>query len=160
MATKQPAKEITSELLAAKLSDANIYLFRERSGFPLSQAQRNLDTRTTYVEDSSLKVFDAKIHSCEVLDNGLILGIIESVKQGADAARVFRPVFFDVFGNVIARPDVDESFPNQKQAQGSFWAMANEIEAVEATLKGIREKQKYLQNEIDKLDDLLKELKT
>lgn len=151
-------KKLSHEQLVLSLKEAGISLFTDRSGFPLSQAQRNLEGRTHYVDDKTLKAFDGKVHSTHVLDDGLVFGIVESVKP-ADAARSFRPVFFDLFGNVVARPELEDSSPSLAKAMTLFWSMAEDIDSPDVTIKGIKEKQKYLQDGIDKLDDLMKAIR-
>lgn len=157
MATKKP----TTGELASKIQEAGIQLFKDRAGYPLSQAQRNLEGRTHYVDDSTLAFFSAKILACHIFDDGLILGIVESLKAGPDddAGRIYRPVYFDLFGNTVLRPEVEDSFKTQKQAMAALWTMADEVDAQDATIAGIKEKQKMLQDEIDKLDVLAKQFK-
>lgn len=154
--------KMTTDALATKLKAIGLELYRERSGYPLSQAQRNLEGRTHYVDDKSIKFHAAKIISCNVLDDGLILGIVESVKAGfneQESGRVYRPVFFDVFGNDIYRPDIENSFKTAKQANASFWAQAEMIDAIKATLEGAERKRNLIELELRDYDAFLKELR-
>lgn len=159
---KQPKQvpAMSTADLATTLSKHGVQLFKDRSGMPLNQAQRNLEGRTHYVDDSTLKSFVAKIHSVSVMDDGLILGIVESCQKGpsSDSGRVFRPVFFDVFGNTVYRPDLDESFDSQKQAMSDFWKQADEIDAIKATIEGAKAKHKALAQAADDFSELLEEL--
>jgi hypothetical protein len=165
MATKKPAAAevpaMSTTDMASAMSKAGFKLFAERTGLPLNQAQRNLEGRTHYVDDSTLKSFAAKIHTVHVMDDGLVLGLVESVQKGFNAAdgRVFRPVFFDLFGRIIHRPEIDDSFDSQKQAMSSFWKEADEIDAVEETRNGLREKCEVLTKELGEVQTLLEELK-
>lgn len=147
--------------LARKLKQAGIELFQERSGFPLNQAQRNLDGRNHYVDESTLRSFVSKIHNVYVMEDGLILGMVESVQAGpnADSGRVYRPVFFDVFGGIIHRPSIEESAKTIKKAQAEFWQQAEEIDAVEATLDGLKAKQGQIEQELDGIKKLVREIK-
>jgi hypothetical protein len=156
---KVPAMQ--PEDLAKKLVAANIELFEERSGFPLNQAQRNLEGRTHYVEDATLRAHVSKIHSVQVLDEGLILGLVESVQAGPAESdgRVFRPVFFDVFGTTLYRPSIDDSFNTLKQAQSEFWKQADQLDAVQATIEGMDRKRKDLEKALDDFDKLMEEIK-
>lgn len=158
--TKSAAPAPSINDVAQAISKAGIELFKERTGLPLNQAQRNLSGRTHYVDDSTLKGFGAKVHSVSIMDEGLVLGMLESLQKGFNAAdgRVWRPVFFDVFGNVIYRPDIEESFDNQKEAMAEFWKQSNEIDAVQATLDGAKAKQQAMQNELEKFTELVDSL--
>lgn len=160
-ADRKEVPEVTMEQLAKALTEAGIKLFSDRVGLPLNQAQRNLEGRTHYVDDKTLASFVAKIHGVHVLEEGLLLGIIESVQKGPSAAsgRVYRPVFFDVFGNEVARPSLEDSAPDLKKANAMFWQMADDIDIVESTLEGIETKRDNLQKEAGRYEALLEELK-
>lgn len=147
--------------LASKLKAAGIELFQERSGFPLNQAQRNLDGKTHYVDEASLRSHVSKIHNVYVMDDGLILGMIESVQAGpsADDGRVYRPVFFDIFGGIIYRPDLQDSAKTLKKAQAEFWQQAEEVDAIEATTEGMKAKLQELERSVDDFKRLMKEVK-
>lgn len=148
---------MTTTNLINLLREAGISRFEERSGYPLNQAQRNLEGRTHYADDNTLKFFRAKIKSCSIMDDGLLLGIVESCAAGFDRAdgTIYRPVFFDVFGNVVYRPEIEESYNNLKSAQKAFWSKANELDAIKITLEGIERKHSAVQRELNALNDLL-----
>lgn len=147
--------------LAAKLKKAGIPLFEERSGFPLNQAQRNLEGRSLYAEDSQLRTRSTKIHSVYVLEDGLILGLVESVQAGASEAdgRVYRPTFFDVFGNIISQPEIKDASPTLKKAQADFWRTADELDAADVTANGMKTKEEQLEKALADFRKLMKELK-
>lgn len=68
-------------------------------------AQLNLEGRTHYVDDDSLRFHHAKVLETRVHYNGLLFSLIEST--GLDmhnTKRGFRYVIFDLFGNVITSP--------------------------------------------------------
>ena len=60
-------------------------------------AQRQLDSRTHYADDSTLKFFGARINETRQDDNGLWFALRESV-QPPHSARVHRWCIFDIFG--------------------------------------------------------------
>jgi predicted nucleic acid-binding Zn-ribbon protein len=76
----------------------------------------------------------------------------------AESGRVFRPVFFDVFGNTVYRPDIDKSFKTLKQAQADFWKQSEELDAIALTLDGIEQKQADIERELQQFKKLAKEL--
>jgi hypothetical protein len=139
--------KLSQAQVVAAIEAAGIKLFRERSGFPLSQAQRNLEGRTTYVDES------ADVKGAYVLDEGLLYGIV--VKHEGK----FLPVFFDLFGNIVATVDEGKEADTFRQANTMFWEMSDELDALDLTIKGVKTKQNYLQEEIDKLADLARTLK-
>jgi hypothetical protein len=151
---------LTTEALAERLKAVGVELFRERTGLPLNQAQRNLEEKTTYVDDKTMKKSSGQVHTVQVLEDGLVLGIVESVQKTSnpDDGRVFRPVFFDVFGNTIYKPEIADSFATSKQANSAFWRQADEIDAIKATMEGIKTKQDQLEADLDKYEALSKEL--
>ena len=75
----------------------------ERHGYDAKySAQRNLDGKTHYADDDTLKFFHARINSCRTECNGLVLILIESAaKDMNNSARGHRFVAFDLFGTVI-----------------------------------------------------------
>ena len=75
----------------------------ERHGYDAKySAQRNLDGKTHYADDDTLKFFHARINSCRTECNGLVLILIESAaKDMHNSARGHRFVAFDLFGTVI-----------------------------------------------------------
>ena len=80
-------------------------------------AQRNLEGRTHYVDDDSLKFFHARINSCRTACGGLILIITESTaKCPNNRSRGHRFVAFDLFGNVINDRDHCDSMRSKSDA--------------------------------------------
>lgn len=160
MAKKDKVPAASTADLAQALSKHGVSLYREYSGMALNKAQRNLFGRTNYAEDSNLKASKTSILAAEVMDDGLVLALVEKTQKTANPAdgNIYRPVFFDVFGNIIYRPDVDDSFDTQKGAMADVWKQANDIEAVKATVNGAKAKQKAMQQEVDKFTELVEEI--
>ena len=162
MATKRPqVPAMSTSDMASAMSKAGFSLFAERTGLPLNKAQRNLNGRTTYAEDSELKKEAIQIHDVHVMDDGLILGLVTSFQKGATpaAGRAFRTAFFDLFGRRIEIDGGDEPFETQKQAMSAFWKQADEIDAVEETREGVKARCEMLSEELDKIKALQDELK-
>jgi hypothetical protein len=141
---------VDQDTLLSVLKKQGVELFHQRSGLPLNQAQRNLEGRTEYVNDSSLKAFVATIHSVYVLNEGLVLGFVESVQKGPskESGRVYRPVFFDIFGNIIYRTELEDSYETLSKAQVEFFNKAEDIDAVASTLEGIEKKYDVLEKQL------------
>ena len=80
--------------------------FRSESGHPKWDAQRNLQGRTHYVDDDTLKGFKARILDAGLAHDGLTYWLIESVgSKPTDPRRNKRFVAFDVFGTVLTLRD-------------------------------------------------------
>jgi len=58
---------------------ANVELFGHKSSDPKHNAQQNLNGRTYYVDDDTLRFFTSRIVSAYPTENGLFFKIVESV---------------------------------------------------------------------------------
>lgn len=113
-------------------------LFRVYTHNHRHNAQRNLEGRTHYVDDATLRYHKSRILTSHVTDNGLLFAIVESYAVDPDNhKRAYRPVIFDVFGTVIERPDLNDGFRTGDQARREMWARLNKIDAKAHTLAAI-----------------------
>lgn len=151
---------MTATDLAAALSKHGISLFRDYPGMALNQAQRNLHGRTLWAEDANLKSRKASIETVSVMDEGLILGVVEKAQKTANPADgvVFRPVFFDVFGNIVDSVELADAPDSKKGAMSELWKRADDIEAVKSTVEGAKEKQAAMQKQLDEFTGLVDEM--
>ena len=94
--------KLTDELARKIAIACNARRF-ERNGYDAKYcAQRNLDGRTHYADDDTLKFFHARINSCRAECAGLVLIITESAARDWDnGKRGHRFVAFDLFGTVL-----------------------------------------------------------
>lgn len=123
----------TTESLSLALHAAGHHLFRHESSYPDREAERNLEGRTHYVDPSTRKYFRSRILSATVHSSthGLIFSIIESCSANPDhTRRVFRGVAFDIFGTVIYRPGLDESYGSTEKASKARYAWLNGFDVV------------------------------
>ena len=113
-------------------------LYRTESSYAKENAQRNLAGRTHYVDSDTLRFHKSKIVRAAYHDGGLLFSIIESCGLNyQNTKRGFRYVIFDVFGNVVARPQLEDSFKTSEQASKAMYAVLNGIDAVSHTAKAI-----------------------
>ena len=118
-----------------------------------SCAERNLDGRTHYVSADTRRFHKSRISKAVALDNGLIFGIVESCAANYEnTRRVYRPVFFDLDGHVIARPDLDASPRTGAAAVKLFWKMANELDAVAVTRAMLERRAATLRRDLAALE--------
>lgn len=146
--------------IAAALSKHGIHLFRDYPGMALNQVQRNLHGRTLWAEDSNLKSRKASIEALSVMDEGLVLGVVEKAQKTANPADgvVFRPVFFDVFGNIIDTVELADAPDTKKGAMAELWKRADDIDAIRSTVEGAKEKQAAMQKALDEFTELVEEM--
>lgn len=101
-------------------------------------AQLNLEGRTHYVDDSSLRFHHARIIYTNDYKNGLIFGLIESVALDMNnTKRGFRYVLFDLFGNVVSRVDLEDSFKTSKVAKAAMDEALKALDVEAITKEGL-----------------------
>jgi len=107
---------VTEKPLSRILREATNQRLFERVGYDAKAcAQRNLEGRTHYADDATLKFFHARILRCGPAHDGAVLGMVESVAADMNnTRRIFRFTVFDVFGTELTGRDVD--YPNGDKA--------------------------------------------
>lgn len=137
----------------------NMNLYREERSNPKDNAQANLCRRTHYVDDGTLRFHKARILETHITDNGLLFSLVESVALDMhNTTRGYRPVIFDVFGNVVARVPLEEAYKTRKAAKKAMWTALNGIDAKEHTLTALREQKADYASELDRLADTIAKL--
>lgn len=100
-------------------------------------AQLNLESRSHYVDDNTLRFHHARILESRDHDNGLLFSLIESCAMDMrNTNRTFRYVIFDLFGNVIARPNLQEGFATSLKARKAMYEVLNGLNAEQVTNEG------------------------
>lgn len=121
-----------TKTLAANLSRTqHIYIFRGFSN-PVDCAQDQLHGRTHYAEASTLRFFHARILGARPLYDGLFYWIMESCAiDHKNTSRGFRAVLFDLFGEAVYRPSLDDCKKNRSAAETAFQSWANTFDPIE-----------------------------
>jgi hypothetical protein len=89
-------------------------------------AQANLNGRTHFADDSTLRYFHSRIVSARILHGGAAFMLVESsAKNYENTAREFRFACFDVDGECLGRPKCGEGYRTAEQAKRAFWAWFN-----------------------------------
>ena len=134
-------------------------LYRNESSNSKLDAQRNLEGRTHYVDDGTLRFHKARIVYTDVLANGLGFLLVESYAVDPDnRKRSFRGVVFDVFGTVVYRPDLEDGY---KTSQKALDAAMDEVKALNfkaLTLAAIRHGSKAHKAEISHLRGIVERM--
>jgi hypothetical protein len=130
----------------------NIRPYRNESTDPRHNAQRNLDGRTFYVRDDTLRFHKSRVLASGVAADGLIFWLIESTALDMhNTRRGFRFALFDVFGTCLDRPSLDESYRTRKRAEAAMRAALAKIDAKAHTRRAARDEVKHVHAAIDEL---------
>lgn len=107
--------------IAQSLRNASVALFDSHSYDAKRNAQLNLQGRTHYVDDDTLRYFAARVLSSARMMSGTFFRITESsAKNWEKTERGVRVVLFDVFGETVYRPDHDGMHRTRQQAEKAF----------------------------------------
>ena len=111
-------------------------------------AQLNLEGRSHYCDESTLRYFHSRIVYAGDHFHGLIYALVESVTADYEnTRRGFRFVLFDVFGTVIDRAPLDQCHRTGAQARKAMYAALNALDALAHYRIAIADKRKSLQRE-------------
>lgn len=104
--------------LTMTLRALNVRMFEQKTYVSSKRnAQLNLCDKTHYVSDDTMRYFHARIIAARDMCNGALFRIIESCALDSEnTKRGFRSVVFDVWGTVVERPDLAESFSTSRAA--------------------------------------------
>lgn len=127
-------------------------LYRNESSDPRTNAQRNLCGRTHYVDDDTLRFHKSRIMSARHIDGGLLFAIVTSdALDYQNRKRGFRYVIFDLFGTVLERTKLEESFRTSEKATKAMWAALNALDAVAITRAAIDRETRSHAEEMERL---------
>jgi len=121
----------------------NVSLYGNKSSYPLDNAQLNLEGRTHYATDSSLRYFGSRINSAHETASGLLFYIIESsFLDFAKTKRGFRYAIFDIFGDCVARLDIEAAFKTSEQARKAMYIELNNFDVTAHYARAIESQAK------------------
>ena len=125
--------------IAAIIQDMGMArLYKQESCYPKPNAQINLEGRTYFATDSTLKCFGSRISSAHETCNGLLFYIIESSFLDYNKTkRGFRYAIFDIFGEAVARLPMDDAFRTSEQARKAMWKELNAFDVAEHYKKAL-----------------------
>ena len=136
-------------------------LYRNESGYADINAERNLSGRTHYVDKDTLRCFRSRVLSSHAHAGGLLFSIIESMSLDYEhKTRGFRYVIFDLFGDVLERPKLEESFKTKDKAAAALMKVLPTIDAVKLTLERIKEQERRHKRDMDELRKDIKRVKS
>ena len=124
--------------------------FDDQSYDPEYNAQRNLEGRTHYVDDATLRCFRSRILLTAINADGLLFGLVESVSLNPDhTARGFRSVVFDLFGTIINRKGLDDCRKTRAAAEKDMRRTMQSVDALAHTLTAIDEQKRAYGRDLD-----------
>lgn len=127
-------------------------LYSCKSSYPVPNAQQNLMGRTHYVDPETLRYHKARILSARANHDGLLFMLVESVAIDPDnRKRGFRFVVFDIFGTVIERAKLEDTYRSQEKAAKAMWDYLGTIDPVAITRAAIEREERHHANEMDYL---------
>ena len=125
-----------------------VSLYCNKSSYALDNAQLNLDGRTHYASDSSLKYFGSRINSAHETASGLLFYIIESSFLDFNKTkRGFRYAIFDIFGDCVARLDIEAAFKTSEQARKAMYIELNSFDVANHYARAIESQAKRAERE-------------
>jgi hypothetical protein len=132
-------------------SDMNLNLYQDK-GYtsPKLVAQYNLQGRTHYVDDSTLKFHHSRVIDYGVHFGGLMFSIIESCALDMNnTKRGVRFVVFDIAGGVVERASLDDTFKTSAAAKKALRKFIATIDARALTIAALEQANKSLARESD-----------
>lgn len=121
----------------------NVSLYSNKSSYTKNNAQLNLDGRTHWASDSNLRFFGCRINSAHETASGLLFYVIESSFLDFNKTkRGFRYAIFDVFGECVARLDIEKAFKTSTQARKAMYQELNSFDVYAHYLNVLRNESK------------------
>ncbi len=149
----QNTPEEIKALAEAISKTLRVSLFTHKSCHTKNDAQQNLNGRTHYVEEDTLRWHHSRINGASIVQGseGLLYRITESCALDMDnRSRGNRCVVFDVFGTTVYHPDLEDTFSTSAKAHKAcsetpFDLLAHYREALESKLRYARDEVKNLE---------------
>jgi hypothetical protein len=149
----------TLATLIQQTTRARLYESRYFSN-PMHYAQDQLTGRTHYVDDSTLRYFHARVIGAHNDADGLLFWIVESSAKDPDNnSRGFRPVVFDIFGDMVYRVSLADMVKTSDKARAlyrdwleSFDIAAHYREALESRAKRLESEARQYREALQALE--------
>lgn len=137
--------------IIAALREIHVMPFENKSGDPKYNAQRNLNGRTHYVEDDTLRWHHSRITSSRDLHGGLLFRVTCSdALDMNNTKRGFRTAVFDVFGTCVSRPELENAEKTSQKAIAK--SDAETIDLVQHYANCFAEQAKRNQERVEELE--------
>ena len=139
LAIEQRIDNMENNQIASIIQESGIArLFRHESGIPKVNAQENLRGINHFADESTLRFFGSRISSAHETSSGLLFYIIESSFLDYNKTkRGFRYAIFDIFGESVARPALDEAFSTSEKARKAMYQFLDTFSEAEHYKKAL-----------------------
>jgi hypothetical protein len=123
--TKQQIETITDALRTIY-----IYPFNDNGTTPKANAQRNLDGKTHFVDEDTLKLHKSRVVDSNPIHGGLLLRVTHSdALDTNNTQRGYRTTVFDLFGSEIFHESLEKAHNTKKQAVAASEALQIDLVA-------------------------------
>jgi len=113
---------ITIDTIKTALNYTGFHPYRHESCYPDSNAEKNLQGRTHFVDPQTLRYFKSRILDSGISHDGLVFWLIESNRSKPfECDKNKRFVAFDVFGSQIFERDSWQKTSKAAWKEGSAW---------------------------------------
>jgi hypothetical protein len=141
----------TAKLIAAAL---HAPLYTERRNHPVDNAQENLSGRTHYADTATLRFHKSRILSARPMMSGAFFLVIESCALDYNnSKRGARAVLFDLLGDTVYRPKLEECHRTRAQASAAYWRWLESFDPVDHYRNTLQRKAERLQAQSYELID-------
>jgi len=126
-----------------------VSLYSDKSYVPKNNAQANLDGRTHWADDDTLRFFSCRILTAGDYGNGELFCVTYNQAQSFDGGKVFGFIIFDVFGECV----IDRKFNSAHKRDKAYRITRAQCEAYVdlITETGLAHRVRCLQREIEAL---------
>lgn len=146
----------TAQTIASAL---RAHLYNERRNHATDNAQDNLGGRTHYADAGTLRFHKSRILSARPIMSGAFFLIIESCALDMhNTRRGFRAVLFDLLGEAVYRPKLEECRRTREQASADFWAWCNQFDELGHYRDAMNERARGYAQQICELSEARAEL--
>ena len=133
----------TAKLIAAAL---HAPLYTERRSPPVDNAQENLMGRTHYADPATLRFHKSRILSARPVMSGAFFLVIESCALDYNnTRRGTRAVLFDLLGDTVYRPKLEDCHRTREQASAAYWRWVESFDPVEHYRDAMQRKAERMQ---------------
>jgi hypothetical protein len=153
-------KTITTKEFADRLDRVwSVKLYRSRYFYHArGAAQDALAGRTHYADPETLRYFHSRILLASPIFDGLFFRIVESCGLDYEnTKRGFRAVVFDIFGDAIYRPDLNQCRAKRETAERDCLEWMGSFDPIRHYIEKIHGRAASLNNEAESLLQAIKE---
>lgn len=146
-----------AQVIAAALH-CNLYRDAQRRT-PKDNAQEALAGLTHYCDDSSLRFHHSRIVGACAVWSGAFFRVIETCSQDyQNTRRGYRVVLFDLLGETVFRPSLDQLRSTRERAERDFWEWFNQFDAAGYYREKLTAKADRMARQIEEMNEAARTL--